>query len=187
MDSLESERLILRQWGENDKASFYPINSDPEVMKFYPEPLSKEKNDRFVDKARSLIEKNGWGFWACELKSTAELIGFVGLNQPDYDLPFSAIEDPCTEIGWRLAKKHWHNGYATEAAKACLKYGFEHLKLPEIVAFAVKDNQPSISVMQRIGMSNTCSNFVHPLVADVDHLKEHVLYKITAQDYVAAG
>jgi len=173
MAILETERLILRQWRNEDKADFFSLNSDPEVMRYFPSTLNREQSDALLEKARTLIEKNGWGFWACELKSSSELIGFVGLNNPDYELPFG----PCTEIGWRLAKQHWKKGYATEAAMASLDFGFSELKLTEIVSFAVKTNTPSITVMERIGMSNSNSNFDHPKV-DVAELREHVLYKV---------
>jgi RimJ/RimL family protein N-acetyltransferase len=69
----------------------------------------------------TIISNQGWGFWAVELKSTNSFIGFVGLHQAEVELLFS----PCVEIGWRLSKKYWNNGYATEAGRAALKFAFE--------------------------------------------------------------
>lgn len=171
---LETNRLILRSWKPEDYEPFFQLNSDPEVMEFFPKPLSREESDQLANKASGLIKKNGWGFWACELKESSEFIGFVGLNRPDYDLPFGS----CVEIGWRVAKKFWKKGYATEAAVAAMIYAFDVLELDEVVSFAVKNNDKSTSVMKRLGMIDTQNNFEHPKVPEGSSLREHVLYKI---------
>ncbi len=174
----ETERLIVRNWQDSDRPAFYQMSADPDVMAFYPNPLTVQECDNWLNKVSELTDKNGYSFWACQLKSTGEFIGFVGLNKPDYQLPFS----PCTEIGWRLAKKHWKNGYASEAATYCLGYAFKKLGLTEVVSFAVKSNVNSIKVMERIGMVNMHANFIHPDI-ELEHLKEHILYKIAVQEY----
>jgi ribosomal-protein-alanine N-acetyltransferase len=151
------------------------MSADKEVMAFFPNTLSKQECDLWLEKIAGQRQRNGYSFLACTLKSSGEFVGVVRLNIPDYVLPCGS----CTEVGWRLARQHWKKGYASEAARACLDYGFKQLKLNEILAFAVKDNLNSIKVMERIGMVDTQANFLHPKVAQ-PHLKEHVLYKATA-------
>lgn len=172
---LETNRLILRQWQAQDYAHFAKINNDPLVMEYYPSILTELESNALAKRIEDLISTHGWGFWALELKENNQFIGFVGLNRPVYELP----TNPCVEIGWRLAKNYWRNGYATEAANAALKYAFEILQLTEVVSFASVNNIKSIAVMKRLHMLNTLQNFDHPDLALVDHLREHVLYKIT--------
>ena len=172
----ETERLIIREWRKSDYQPFYKMSADPEVMAFYPSTLTVQECDEWLLKVKKQVDKNGYCFWALELKESGEFVGFSGLNIPGYELPFAA----CTEIGWRLAKEHWGKGYATEAAKRCIKYGFSELQLEDIFAFAVKDNDKSIAVMERIGMHDTGRNFEHPH-AQLDHLKEHVLFQIESR------
>ena len=176
---LETNRLILRNWTDKDFEYFYALNSDPVVMEYFPKTLDRRESDELANKARSLIEENGWGFWACELKGCSEFMGFVGLNSPDYDLPFG----PCIEVGWRFAKKYWGHGYATEAGMASLNYAFTQLNVEEVVSFAVANNRKSIAVMERLGMSNMNSNFSHPKVPENSLLREHVLYKIHKENW----
>lgn len=126
----ETERLILRQWLPSDRAPFAELNADPEVMRYFPATLSREESDALADRAQAMIERHGWGFWAVEQKEDGDFIGFVGLNIPAVDLPFN----PCVEVGWRLAQASWGQGYATEAARACLQVGFQQLYLAEIVS-----------------------------------------------------
>lgn len=171
---IETKRLLLRNWTDKDFEDFYALNSDPVVMEYFPKTLVRRESDELAHKARSLIEKNGWGFWACELKGGSDFMGFVGLNSPDYRLPFG----PCIEIGWRLAKEYWGYGYATEAGEASLKYAFTQLDVEEVVSFAVTNNTKSIAIMERLGMSNMHSNFSHPKLPRNSPLSEHVLYKI---------
>lgn len=177
---LVTKRLTLRQWQFSDYELFAEINKDPVVMKYYPNTLTKVESDAFAKKIESLILKRGWGFWAVELKATKQFIGFVGLHHPEADLPFS----PCTEIGWRLSKKHWGNGYATEAASTALKYAFETLQLDEVVSFTSLQNVKSKSVMERLNMVNAMQNFEHPDIPAGHKLREHVLYKITRSQWV---
>lgn len=91
----------------------------------FPAPLERDESDALADRCQALIEQRGWGFWAVELKASAEFIGFLGLHVPIAELPFS----PCVEIGWRLAFQHWHRGLATEAARGALEVGFDRLDL----------------------------------------------------------
>ncbi len=143
-------------------------------MKYYPSTLSTDESNQLANKITTKLAAQGWGFWAVELKISKQFIGFVGLNQPSYDLPIT----PCTEIGWRLAKPFWGMGYATEAGRLALDYGFTQLALLEIYSFASVGNQRSINVMKRLNMTNTNQNFEHPLIPSGHPLREHVLYRI---------
>ena len=170
---------MLRQWIEEDLPIFAALNSDPEIMKYFPALLSREESDAMATKCKSLIEERGWGVWAVELKSSNEFIGFVGLHTPKPNIPFS----PCVEIAWRLHKKFWGNGYATEAAQQALSHAFNSLNLKEVVSFTTISNLRSRAVMERLGLTNTYRNFEHPDVPKGHPLSEHVLYKITKSEW----
>lgn len=174
---LQTDRLLLRQWKPQDLAPFARLNADPEVMRYFVNPLNREQSDALAQRCISLIEENGWGFWALELRETAQFLGFSGLHSPEYALPFS----PCIEIGWRLAKEYWGHGYATEAANRVLTFAFETLQITQVVSFTSLLNTRSQSVMQRVGMVNAGQNFKHPLLPEEHPLAEHVLYKKTRQ------
>lgn len=106
-------------------------------------------------------------------------MGFVGLHETTYDLPVT----PCVEISWRLAKKYWGKGYATEAAKASLAVAFTTLELYEIFSFTSVLNKKSRAVMERLRMTNTQENFEHPIIPKNHPLREHVLYQINKQQW----
>jgi RimJ/RimL family protein N-acetyltransferase len=177
---LKTERLILRQWNDDDFLPFFNISSDKEVMEFFPSRMTEKESNNLGGRIQSLIQERGWGFWAIEIPSFEKFIGFVGLHIPKDSLPFS----PCVEIGWRLSKSYWGKGYATEAAKESLKYAFTILKLDEVVSFTTADNIRSKAVMQKIGMVNTGNNFMHPDIINTHPLCEHVLYKITKSEWM---
>ena len=173
---ITTERLILRPWQDADVLAFAAINQDKKVIEFLRGPLSLEECQNFIAKANNHITKHGFGLWAVEVKDTKEMIGFVGLNIPDFESHFT----PCVEIGWRLSSQSWGKGYATEAAKVVLEIGFKNFQLKEIVAFTVPQNLRSISVMEKIGMKRDLEgDFFHPKLA-LDHpLSQHVLYRMT--------
>lgn len=174
MLTIKTNRLILRQWQQSDLKPFAALNADPHVMEFFPNPLTQEQSDQLVLKLSEKISHNGWGVWAVSLMDTAEFIGCIGLNTVEFHAHFT----PAVEIAWRLAYTHWGKGYATEGAKAALQYGFETLKLPELVAFTTINNLRSRHVMEKIGMHhNPSDDFDHPKVADEHPLKRHVLYR----------
>jgi RimJ/RimL family protein N-acetyltransferase len=177
---LTTQRLILRPWRESDRPAFARLNADPLVMEFFPRCLSRDESDGAAIRIQRAIEQRGWGFWAVEVKGTAPFIGFVGVSAPGFTAHFT----PCVEIGWRLAKEHWGQGYASEAAAACLRFGFEKLTLQQIVAFTVPLNKRSIAVMERIGMSrNPADDFDHPNLPPGDPLQRHVLYRMNRSDW----
>ena len=176
MHILTTERLILRAWRDADYQPFFEfVNSDPEVMEYFPSTLSREESDKLAVAIQRRLDENDWGLWAVEEKASGQFVGFVGLNSPQVVLPFL----PCVEVGWRLSKAFWGKGYATEAAQEALAFAFTELELDEVVAFTAVLNVRSQAVMQRLGMFDTGDNFNHPSVPPDNPLYEHVLYKIT--------
>ncbi len=176
---IETNRLILRQWINSDYDAFAKMCTDEKVMEHFPSTLSKQESYAAIDRCIKYINENGWGFWALEEKFSGNFIGFTGLNSPSYQLPFS----PCIEIGWRLAYSAWGNGFATEAATACLNFGFEHLGVNHIVAFTTLNNIRSQNVMRRIGMQRRIlEDFDHPNVKDIA-FKRHCLFEITSDAF----
>ncbi len=171
---LTTERLILRNWIDADAASFAEMNADPRVMEHFPSVWTRETSDRVMNDLRDNITEVGWGFWAVEEIATKDFVGFVGIRAPSYDLPFN----PCVEIGWRLHARHWGKGYATEAAIASLRYGFDVVGLDEIVSMTSIHNHRSEAVMQRLGMVKDATTFEHPALPEGHRLREHVLYRI---------
>ncbi|MFZ1873765.1 MAG: GNAT family N-acetyltransferase [Chania sp.] len=171
--SLQTERLRLREWQDSDLPIFAALNADPAVMTYFPAVLTRAESDALADRIRQLMQRQGWGFWAVEIKGGAPFIGFVGLAIPGDDLPCS----PCVEIGWRLAAEHWGQGYASEAAKGVLSFAFNTLNLAEVVSFTAEINQPSRRVMERIGMTYSGETFDHPRLAVGHPLRKHVLYR----------
>jgi RimJ/RimL family protein N-acetyltransferase len=174
---LETERLRLRQWIESDREPFARLNTDPRVMEFLPSILDRSTSDAMIDRLQTKIIEKGWGFWAVESKQDKQFIGFVGLQILTANLPFS----PGVEIGWRLAFEYWGKGYATEAAQAALKVGFDRLELPEIVSFTTIDNHRSSAVMERLGMSRDPETFEHPSLPAGHRLREHCLYRLSRE------
>lgn len=169
---LQTDRLLLRQWQNEDLAPFAKMNADPQVMKYFPGTLTTEESSQFAERLKDIIQTRGWGLWALELKDTGEFIGYTGLHDIDSQLPFA----PGIEIGWRLSKEFWGKGYATEAAKEVLRFAFISLQLENVYSFTSKINKKSISVMERIGMVNTNSNFNHPDLQNNHNLEEHILF-----------
>lgn len=153
------------------------MTADPIVMKYFPNVLSTVESDQLASKIDTLIKENGWGFWAVELKNSAEFIGFVGLHYQEQDIPNA----PFVEIGWRLESNHWGIGYATEAAKAALRFAFEELNEPSVYAFTARINEPSRKVMSKIGMVNVKQNFNHPNIVKGHRLERHCLYRISKE------
>jgi RimJ/RimL family protein N-acetyltransferase len=182
MRELMTERLVLRRWRASDRAPFARLNADPEVMRHFPAPLTRWASDDLAARLDADIASRGWGMWALEERATARFVGFTGLGH----VPFAASFTPAVEIGWRLTRGAWGNGFATEAARAALAVGFERLGLEEIVSFAVEDNVRSRAVMHRLGMRHDRGHdFDHPRVLDAE-LRRHVLYRLSAAEWRAS-
>jgi RimJ/RimL family protein N-acetyltransferase len=170
-----THRLRLRQWRDADLAAFAELNADPGVMRYFPATLTRAQSDEFAGYVRDTIERQGWGLWAVEVADGPPFVGFVGLNRVSFEEHFT----PAVEVGWRLARPFWGNGYATEAGAAAVRFGFEQLTLEEIVSFTSTINEPSIRVMRRLGMRHDAAgDFDHPRVAEGSPLRHHVLYRL---------
>jgi RimJ/RimL family protein N-acetyltransferase len=178
---LTTERLRLRPWRDDDLDAWLELNRDPEVMTYFPSLFDREQAQAVMARINRFIADKGYGLWAVEVIGGAPFIGFCGIR----DVPFEAPFTPAVEIGWRLARAHWGHGYATEAARASLAFGFDTLGLDEIVAMVVPDNQRSIAVCERLGMQrDAADDFEHPLIPDGTlsvggfQARRHLLYRL---------
>ncbi len=183
MKPIETERLILRNWRDDDRDLFHEINSDEAVMRFFEFRRNRAEADAKLTQLTNDIDRLGYGFAAVALKTTDEPIGFAGL-QNCTSLPH--YKSDCIEIGWRLAERAWRKGYASEAAEAWLAHGFDTLMLDEIMSFAVHDNDASTGVMRKIGMTEMPElAFDYPGIPDeLAHLRRYVVYRITRRDWL---
>lgn len=179
---LRTERLTVRNWIESDRDLFHEINSDPQVMAFFPFRRSRAQSDALFDRIRGTINDTGFGFFAIALHADDRAIGFCGLARTDLE---PILPEGTVEIGWRLARPFWGKGYVSEAAAALLGHGFDACGLDEIVSFAVRENIRSTAVMARIGMRpDPARDFDHPRVPDSHpHLIRHVLYAMTRRQW----
>jgi RimJ/RimL family protein N-acetyltransferase len=179
---LRTARLVLRRWRESDRAPFAALNADTEVMEHFPAPMTRADSDLAVDRIEAHFDEHGFGLWALEVASSGEFIGFTGLSIPRFAAPFM----PTVEVGWRLARPAWGQGYASEAAHRALAFGFADLRLSEIVSFTAVGNVRSRRVMARIGMTHDpASDFDHPVLPETSHLRRHVLYRLPATRWAA--
>jgi RimJ/RimL family protein N-acetyltransferase len=176
---LETERLLLRRWRAADLDPLAEMNADPQVMEHFPATLSRAEAALMLARLEAGFERDGYGFWAVELREDGALAGFVGLSPVPEDIPFA----PAVEVGWRLARPYWGRGIAGEAAEAALGFGFATLGLEEIVAYTATGNERSRRLMERLGMSyDAGGDFDHPRVAAGDRLAAHVLYRLRRED-----
>lgn len=179
---LATERLVLRTWRPEDRIPFADLNADPAVMAHFPDVLTRTESDTFADRIEADLEQHGYGLWAVEVRGGPRFIGFVGLSHPRFDAHFT----PAVEVGWRLARDQWGNGYATEAANESLRFGFEDAGLDEIVSFTTPQNTRSRRVMERIGLQHDeRDDFDHPRFPDDDRLRRHVLYRLSRAEWEA--
>ena len=172
---VRTERLRLRRWRSEDREPFARLNTDPKVVEYLPGALSRAESDALVDRIEAGWYEYGYGLWAVEVPDVAPFVGFVGLSTADFDARFT----PAVEVGWRLAADAWGSGYATEAGRAALAYGFDDVGLNEIVSFTAQGNSRSRRVMERLGMRHDpVDDFDHPKVPEGSHLRRHVLYRL---------
>ena len=173
--SLITPRLLLRPWRDEDVAPFAAMNADVRVMEHFPKPLSGAESNAVAERIRGHFGRHGFGLWAVEVVGAAPFAGFVGLSVPTFEAHFT----PCVEVGWRLAFEGWGHGYATEAARAALDFGFARLGLEEIVSYTVPANLRSRRVMERLGMTRSpTDDFDHPWLPEEHPLRRHVLYRL---------
>ena len=172
--AFETARLLLRDWREADRVPFAEMNADPEVMRYFPSPLTAEETDAMLERIRLHFDSHGFGLWAAELKETSEFAGYIGLAVASFEAHFT----PCVEIGWRLAARFWNRGLATEGASAMLAFAHGGLGLGEVVSFAAAENVASRRVMEKIGMiRDAAGDFDHPRIPRGHPLSRHVLYR----------
>ena len=168
---LETERLVLRAWRDADRDPFFALNSDPVVVEFLP-ATDRAASDNVVDRLIAAQERDGCCFWAVESQADGGFLGFCGLMAPR-----APLEE--FEAGWRLSRDAWGHGFASEAARASLAWGWAKLDAPSIVAITVPPNHRSRAVMERIGMAYAeGEDFDHPELPAGDRLRRHLLYRI---------
>ncbi|CAN7331427.1 GNAT family N-acetyltransferase [Phenylobacterium sp. LjRoot219] len=170
---IETARLVLRPFREDDRDAFAAFNGDARVSDWLGGPIDRAASDALVDRINAHIAEHGFGFWAAELKAEARLVGMIGIRRMPADLPPA----PAIEAGWRLAPAVWGQGLAAEGARAALDWGFAHLPDDEILAITATGNLRSQAVMRRIGMiKQPDRGFDHPLLAPDYPLRRHVVY-----------
>src|SRR3977135_2201005 len=144
---LETDRLLLREYVEDDAQAFFDLNSDPEVLRFVPDKALlnvEQARQILVDHPIADYRKHGFGRGACILKSTGEQIGFAGLKYLE--------ELGEVDVAYRLMPSHWGQGLATEAALASVRYGFAELGLRRIIGLVMPENIASVRVLEKAGL-----------------------------------
>ncbi len=171
---LQTDRLILRAFRDEDREPFAALNGDPRVGAWLGGTLDRAGSDAMIERINAHIDEHGWGLWAAERRADRRLIGMIGLSTVKAEaLPVG----PAVEMGWRLAPEAWSGGYATEGARAALAWGLANLDAPEIIAFTAASNLKSQAVMARIGMIPApARDFDHPRLAPDHPLLRHVVY-----------
>ncbi|HTT52688.1 MAG TPA: GNAT family N-acetyltransferase [Streptosporangiaceae bacterium] len=172
-DTIRTERLVLRRWRDSDRAPFAALNADPEVMRYFPATLDRVASDSLVNVIEARFDHQGFGLWALEVPGIAEFIGFTGLNPMPSGVPGAGG----MEIGWRLARAAWHQGYATEAATMAVDVAFNGAGLAELWSMTATVNEPSQAVMRRLGMTQS-GYFDHPAIEPGHPVRRHVLYRL---------
>ena len=170
---IATDRLILRNWRPSDQEPWAALNADPEVMEHFPALLSADEAAAMLAANQALITDRGWGLWAVERRADGVFLGFTGLMPLRESNPLA----PGGELGGRFARHAWGAGYASDAARGALAYGFDKLHLPEIVAFTATTNLRSQAVMDRIGMTRREGlDFDHPALPKGHLLERHVVW-----------
>jgi RimJ/RimL family protein N-acetyltransferase len=172
-ETIRTARLVLRRWRDADREPCAAMNADPDVMRYFPAPLDRAASDASIDRFESLFDRQGYGLWALEVAGTGEFIGFTGLNPMPAGVPGAGG----MEVGWRLARRAWQHGYATEAALAAVDVGFNGAGLDEIWSMTAILNEPSQAVMRRLGMT-PYAQFEHPKIEPGHALRLHVAYRL---------
>ncbi|ELR70658.1 acetyltransferase, GNAT family [Fulvivirga imtechensis AK7] len=168
---IETDRLGLRNWQDSDLPPFSKMNQDHEVMKYFPGVTSKQESKAFIIRMQEHFSQHGFCYFAVDRLDTGQFIGFTGLLHQN----FTGLFPPFVDMGWRIRKEDWYNGFATEAAKACLEYALAKPDLEEVYAIAPKVNKPSQKVMKKIGMTLK-EEFNHPKLKGYPMLERCVLY-----------
>jgi RimJ/RimL family protein N-acetyltransferase len=174
--TITTERLLLRGFRDTDRDAFAAMNGDPAVMEFFPAILDRVASDALLDRIGDRWRTDGHGLWAVERRADGAFLGFTGIAR----LPW--LREP--EVGWRFVPAAWGRGYATEAGRAALRFGFDVLELPEIVSVTTVGNVRSRAVMERLGMGrDPADDFLHPNLPDGHPQRRHVMYRLRRQDW----
>ena len=178
--TLQTERLVLRRWRDEDREPFAAMNADSEVMRHFLRPMTRDESDGFADRIETRFDEKGYGLWAVQRRADGLFLGFIGLAWQTFEAPFT----PCTEIGWRLARGAWGQGYATEGASECLRFGFEDCGLEEIFSFTTVGNTASRHVMEKIGLHHhPDDDFEYPNIPPGHPLRPHVVYRLRREEF----
>ncbi|MDB5397060.1 MAG: acetyltransferase, ribosomal protein N-acetylase [Rhodospirillales bacterium] len=172
--TLETARLLLRPFDDDDLDGLAALCADPDVMRYFPETLDRSASEKFAGRIKAHFNLHGFGPWSVEVKRGGRFVGFVGLMVPTFKSHFT----PCIEICWRLARVAWGQGYGTEAARAAEDFAFGVLGRDEIVSMTVPANLNSRHVMERLGMTHEpADDFDHPNLPPGHPLCRHLLYR----------
>jgi RimJ/RimL family protein N-acetyltransferase len=172
---IDTERLILRGWRQEDHVPFHAMGNDPRVMRFLGAALTEAEVTATIERQNQVLDHHGYCFWAIERRTDGEFLGFCGIKPGPAGTPIAGE----LEIGWRLAHDYWGQGYAREAAQASLDWTWRNLDAPHVAAMTVQANEASWGLMTRLGMHRVIGgDFDHPLVPEGDPLRRHILYRI---------
>ena len=176
--------MLLRRWRSSDLAPFAALNADPLVMEHFPATLSRADSAALIARIERCFDQRGYGLWAVEIPTEAPFVGFVGLDPVDAGLACA----PAVELGWRLARRFWGRGIATEAASAAMAFGFDVLGLSDLLAYTAVGNVRSRRVMERLGMRrDPAEDFSHPKLTSGHPLAPHVLYRAHARGDISSA
>jgi RimJ/RimL family protein N-acetyltransferase len=148
---IETDRLVLRAWREEDRPAFVRIINTPAMMADFGGARTGAQIDRIFDKRVADQAVYGHSFWAVELRGGPELIGSCGVRVA-HDYPETPVDGMC-ELGWRIAEAHWRQGYASEAAEAAIAWTWANTDAQELTAWTTPDNYRSWGLMERLGMT----------------------------------
>ncbi len=172
---IETGRLVLRGWRQRDIAPFHAMGQDAEVMLFLGPPTTEADAAGAVERQNALLVEHGHCFWALEAKADGAFLGFCGVKPGPAETPIAGE----AEIGWRLARHFWGQGYAREAAEASLAWMWVNTDTPSVAAITATGNTRSRGLMQRLGMTRyAAQDFDHPALPEDDPLRRHVVYRI---------
>ncbi|GAA3760664.1 GNAT family N-acetyltransferase [Salinactinospora qingdaonensis] len=173
---IDTPRLLMRRWCSADRKPFAAMNADPVVMEYFPATQTRAASDAAIDRFERGFERDGFGLWALQRRDTGAFIGFTGLKRVEFTAAFT----PAVEVGWRLYSQAWGQGYASEAARAAVRFGFTSAGLDEIVSLTAVTNERSRRVMRRLGMTHDpADDFRHPSIEPDHPLAPHVLYRLS--------
>lgn len=174
---LETSRLTLRRWQEDDRVAFAEMNADPVVMHYFEAPFTREQSDEAIDRYLAAFDRDGFSFFAATVRDTGEFAGTIGLQIMRFAVP--NLPQPAVEIGWRLTQAAQGKGFATEGARTIVDFAFNQLGLDEVVAITALPNRASRHVMEKLGMTHRPElDFDHPRVPEGHQYQRHTLYSL---------